>query len=105
MRSNESIEIIMKIPFPINETDGNGVIYTKEAIEKAVKEFDGGVPLIMVKDEVGTVIGHIHSAELSENYEVTAHGEVFFGGTCEEGDVKDNIVTDFKFLSFGIGEK
>lgn len=104
MRSNEPIEIIMKIPFPINEPDRNGVIYTKEAIEKAVERFDGGVPLIMVKDEVGTVIGHIHSAELSENYEVTAHGEVFFGGTSDEGDVKNNTVTDFRFLSFGISE-
>ena len=77
MWSNEPIEIIMKIPFPINEPDRNGAIYTKEAIEKAVEKFDGGVPLTIVKDEVETVIGHIHSAELSENYEVTVHGEVF----------------------------
>ena len=102
MWSNEPIEIIMKIPFPINEPDRNGAIYTKEAIEKAVEKFDGGVPLIIVKDEVETVIGHIHSAELSENYEVTVHGEVFFGGTSDEGDVKNDIVTDFRFLSFGI---
>ena len=102
MWSNEPIEIIMKIPFPINEPDRNGAIYTKEAIEKAVERFDGGVPLIIVKDEVETIIGHIHSAELSENYEVTVYGEVFFGGTFDEGDVKNDVVTDFRFLSFGI---
>ena len=104
MRSNEPIEITMKIPFPINKPDGNGVIYTKEAVEKAVREFDGGVPLMMVKDEIGTVIGHIEKLELSNNYEVTAHGICYFGGTCEEGKVKDNTITDFRFLSFGIGE-
>ena len=35
----------MKIPFPISEHDRNGTIYTKEAIEKAVQEFDGGLSL------------------------------------------------------------
>ena len=104
MRSNNSIKITMEIPFPIGEPDGNGIIYTKEAVEKAVREFDGGAPLIMVKDEIDTVIGHIEKLELSDNYEVTAHGICYFGGTCEEGDVKDNTVTDFNFLSFGISE-
>ena len=38
MRSNKPIEITMKIPFPINEPNGNGVIYIKEAIEKVVQK-------------------------------------------------------------------
>lgn len=42
MLSNNPIKITMKIPFPINEPDRNGIIYTKEAVEKAVREFDGG---------------------------------------------------------------
>ena len=42
MRSNNPIKVIMKIPFPINGPDGNGAIYTKEAVEKAVREFDDG---------------------------------------------------------------
>ena len=44
MRSNNPIKITMTIPFPISEPDRNGTIYTKEAIEKAVREFDGGGP-------------------------------------------------------------
>ena len=104
MRSNNPIKVTMKIPFPIGEPDKNGTIYTKEAVEKAVREFDGEIPLMMVKDEIGTVIGHIEKLELSDNYEITAHGICYFGGTCEEGDVKDNTVTDFRFLSFGISE-
>ena len=36
MRSNNPIKVTMKIPFPISKPDRNGIIYTKEAIEKAV---------------------------------------------------------------------
>ena len=104
MRSNNTIKVTMKILFPISKPDRNGIIYTKEAIEKAVREFDGGAPLMMVKDEIGTVIGHIEKLELSDNYEVTAHGICYFGGTCEEGNVKNNTIKDFRFLSFGISE-
>lgn len=58
-----------------------------------------------VKDGIGAVIGHIEKLELSNNYEVTAHGICYFGGTCEEGNIKDNTITDFRFLSSGISEK
>ena len=47
MRSNNPIKVTMKIPFPISKPDRNGIIYTKEAIEKAVREFDGETPFIM----------------------------------------------------------
>lgn len=42
MRSNNIIKVTMKILFPISESDRNGIIYTKEAVEKAVREFDDG---------------------------------------------------------------
>ena len=107
MRSNSPIKITIEIPFPISsEPDRNRIIYTKEAIGKAAREFDGEAPLMMVvKDEIGTVIGHIEKLELSDNYEVTTHRICYFGWTCEEGNVKDNTITDFRFLSFGISEK
>ena len=47
MRNNNPIKVTMKIPFPISKPDRNGIIYTKETIEKAVREFDGVTPLIM----------------------------------------------------------
>ena len=106
MRSNEPIEITMKIPFPINKPDGNGVIYIEEAVEKAVQKFDGGTPLIMVnKDKIGTIMGHIDQLELSDDYEITAHGFCYFGGTNEYGIIDNNIVSDFTFISFGISEE
>ena len=105
MRSNNPIKITMTIPFPISEPDRNGIIYTKGAVEKAVREFSDGASLMIIKDEIDTVIGHIEKLELSDNYEVTAYGICYFGGTCEEGNVKDNTITDFRFLSFDISEK
>ena len=47
MRNNNPIKVTMKIPFLISKPDRNGIIYTKETIEKAVREFDGVTPLIM----------------------------------------------------------
>lgn len=75
----------MKIPFPISKLDRNGIIYTKETIEKAVREFDGVAPLMMVKDEISTVIGYIEKLELSDNYEVTAHGIIIGGEAVKHG--------------------
>ena len=105
MRSNKPIEITMKIPFPINEPDGNGAIYIKEAIEKAVQKYKRDAPLMMIKDENGTVIGHIEQLELSDDCEVIAHGSCYFGGTNEQGIIDNNIVSDLNFISFGICEK
>lgn len=59
---------------------------------------------MMIKDKIGTVIGHIEKLELSDNYEVTAHEICYFSGTCEEWNVKDNTITNFRFLSFDISE-
>ena len=105
MRSNKPIEITMKIPFPINEPDGNGTIYIKEAIEKAVQKYKRGALLMMIKDENDTVIGHIEQLELSDDCEVIAHGSCYFGGTNVQGIIDNNIVSDFNFISFGICEK
>ena len=105
MRSNKPIEITMKIPFPINEPDWNGVIYIKEAIEKAVQKYKRGALLMMIKDENDTVIGHIEQLELSDDCEVIAHGSCYFGGTSEQGIIDNNIVSDFNFISFGICKK
>ena len=105
MRSNNPIKVIMKIPFPISKSDRNGTIYTKEAVEKAVQKYNNGAPLMMIKDEIGTVIGHIEQLELSDDCEVIAHGFCYFGETNEQGVIDNNIVSNFDFISFGISEK
>ena len=68
----------------------------KKQQKKAVREFDSETPLMTVKDGISAVIGHIEKLELSNNYEVTAHGICYFGGTCEEGNVKQ--ILDFFLL-------
>ena len=103
MRSNKPIEITMKIPFPINEPNGNGVIYIKEAIEKVVQKQK--YKQCPAYDENDTIISHIEQLELSDDCEVIAHGSCYFGGTNEQGIIDNNIVSDLNFISFGICEK
>lgn len=103
MRSNKPIEITMKIPFPINEPNGNGAIYIKEAIEKAVQKQK--YKWCPTYDENDTVIDHIEQLKLSDDYEVIVHGSCYFSGTNEQGIIDNNIVSDLNFISFGICEK
>ena len=60
---------------------------------------------MMIKDEIGTVIGHIEQLELSDDCEVITHGFCYSSGTNEQGIIDNNIVSDFNFISFGICEK
>ena len=103
MRSNKSIEITMRIPFPINEPNGNGVIYIKEAIEKVIQKQK--YKQCPTYDENDTIISHIEQLELSDDCEVLAHGSCYFGGTNEQGIIDNNIISDFNFISVGICEK
>ena len=58
---------------------------------------------MMVKDEIGTIIGHIEKFELSDNYEMKF---VTFSELVKKRNIKDNIVInlDLRFLSFDISE-
>lgn len=106
MKSNKPIEITMKVPFPIEKPDRNGIIYTEDAIKNAVNNFTSSAPLRIWKDDICTVIGHVDNIELSDAFEITAHGVCYFGGTNEmANEIENNIVSSFELLSFGISEK
>ena len=42
----ENIEVKLTIPIPVDRPDKNGVMYTKEAIEKAINNFPTNLPII-----------------------------------------------------------
>lgn len=86
----KNIKVKLTIPVPIDEPDGNGNIYTKEAIEKAVENFNPGIPLITFRRDV---IGTIDSLEMSPEQELIANGVIFYGGTCED---VENLKVDNK---------
>ena len=110
----ENIEVKITIPIPFDKPDKNGVVYTEDAVSKAVsnlqnlpiiyrdnyKEIDGVV--------VGTTTGSSHIATWDfENQvcKVTVDGVVFFGGTeCIVNEIKDGKVTDFEIVGIGLSK-
>lgn len=104
MRS-ENIAMTLTIPVAYDKPDKNGNIYTREAIENAIKNFKPDMPL---EDESGKCIGHVNSARLYEdNMVVTAN--VFGGGTrciIKDMEVVDGVIVikDFEIISIGFGE-
>lgn len=100
MRS-DNIAVTLTIPMPIDRPDGNGNIYTKEAIENAVKNFKGSIPLKIGRED--RVAGHINTMELDEHFNMTVKGIVYFGGTDEDAELNENkIVTKMEILAVGL---
>ena len=105
MRCTEPIKVQFSIPVPIDKPDGNGIIYTKEAIKNAVKNFKGNIPLIVfINKEIGAkVIGNINTFDFLENINtIIADGNIFFGGTNDKCEWEDKIVNDTKINAIGI---
>lgn len=103
----ENGEIIIKVPIPIEEPDANGIIYTMEAVENAIQEFNAGLPAPLITDiDYARRIGSIHNAELSEDKKIlTMKGNILAAGICETVTQDDmQVITEFHIQSFGIGE-
>lgn len=111
----ENIEVIFRIPIPIDRPDKNGVVYTKQAIEKAMLDVkDGklhGIP-ITFRDNSKTrsvVVGVTHNDYCVDwDYEtqtcyLTAKGVIFAGGTDEYADTEAKKVQSFNIRCLGIG--
>ena len=108
MRS-KMIEITMKIP--IMETDCNGNKYNIDSIKEAVTTMKD-IPILQfvkaLKNEtngseipVDNVVGHITNAKIEDD-KIIADGILYFGGTCENGDIQDGIFNTAYFTSIGI---
>ena len=110
----ENIEVKFTIPIPINRPDGNGVIYTKEAIEKAIDNFNYGMPIIY-RDDVDSLVDNAKVVGFTKSFsdvtwddenqvcKMTLDGVVFYGGTdCVFNEIKDGIVKDFRITSVGL---
>ena len=87
----ENIQVIFKIPIPVNKPNLNGVIYSKEAIRNVCKNVKN-IPIeIPNNDGRFLPIGVAQEVELIEDengMHVTGVGLVWHGGT--EKDVKIN---------------
>ena len=109
----DNIKVKLTIPIPVDRPDRNGVVYTKEAVEKAVNNLHKNLPIVYRDNEtgidgvvVGATTGNTHIAIWDfENQvcNVTVDGAVFYGGTeCIVNEIKDGVVTDFSITGFGL---
>lgn len=108
---NLKVQLALTIPF--GRPDKNGVIYSKEAIEKAVDDFNGKLPILYQDDgscKKGVIIGNTIGETCSVLWdneqqvcEVVVNGNLYYGGTkCILNEIKDGVVTDFRITSVGL---
>lgn len=109
----ENIGVKLTLPIPIGTPDKNGIVYSKQAVEKAVASLHKNLPIIYrdnsrVQD--GAVIGHTvgdtHIVTWDSEHQVckiTVDGVMHFGGTeCSVNKIENGEVKDFQITGFGI---
>ena len=100
-----NIQVSFKIPVPINQPNGNGIIYTKEAVENSVNNLKCIVPIVIREGIVETVIGFANKLKFIEEdqeYYLLGNGYIKHGGTEEKLDIQNNMVTSMEIVSIGI---
>ena len=100
------------IPIPIDRPDGNGVIYTKEAIERAVNNLPTNLPIVYGENEcndakiIGATIGNSHIVTWDFENQVcklTIEGLIFYSGAeIFVNEIEDGKITDFEIRSIGL---
>lgn len=111
----DNIKVKLQFPIPVDRPDRNGVVYTKEAVEKAVNNLHKNLPIVYRDNDkeidgvcLGAVTGNKHIVTWdSENQvcNITVDGVVFYGGTeCIVNEIKDGVITDFRITGFGLSK-
>lgn len=118
----ELIKCTLTFDFPIDKPDLNGVTYTKEAVENALKDLsnNGNIPLLAVgnikrnENEAEVFLDDIVGKLDSVNYvmynkednslQVEIGATVFYGGTaCDGVEFDENgKISKFNIREFGI---
>ncbi|MDE6148661.1 MAG: hypothetical protein K2F81_01000 [Ruminococcus sp.] len=112
----DNLQVQLAVVIPFGRSDKNGVVYSREAIEKAVNAFAGELPIIYRDNNtnkdgvvIGNTIGETCSVLWDDKYqvcEVIVNGNVYYGGTeCIVNEIKDGIVTDFDIVSVGLSKE
>ena len=109
----ENLKVQLSLVIPIGHPDKNGVLYSKEAVEKAVKSFNGKLPIIYRDNDankegivLGNTVGETCSVLWDDEHqvcEVVVNGNLYYGGSeCIVNEIKDGVVTDFRITSVGL---
>lgn len=111
----ENLKMQIALRFPFETPDGNGIVYSKQAVEQAISALQGKIPLLYRDNEVcpdGKMIGHTISETASvlwdNDYqvcEVILDAVVYYGGTeCVVKSTNNGVVTDFEITALGISK-
>ena len=106
----KNTKIKLTIPIPINEPDNNGVVYTKEAIEKAINNMNSHLPILYKDNETDEKVigmtGESHTAFWDPENQICRleiDGSIFYSGAeIIVNEIENGKVTDFKFVNIGL---
>lgn len=97
----EDVEVIIKIPLFV--PDANNVVYTKESVKDAIKNFTPNCPLL-TGEKIDKVIGIVKNIELSnDEAHMIIKANVFAAGTCEDVKIENNQIVEYRITSCGLG--
>lgn len=111
----DNLKVQLALTIPFGRPDQNGVVYSREAIEKAISDFNGKLPILyqdndLCKDGVvvGNTIGETCSVLWNDEQqvcEVIVNGNLYYGGAdIIANEIKGNVITDFNIISVGISK-
>ena len=108
----ENTKVKLTIHIPINKPDCNGIIYTEEAVEKALNNLQKNLPIVYKKDAetdevvIGTTTGDSHVVTWDPDNQVckvTIDGVIFYSGAeIIVNEIEDGKVSDFRIASIGL---
>lgn len=111
----KNLKMQIALRFPFDNPDRNGVVYSKQAVERAISALQGKLPILYRDNEVcpdGEVIGYTAGETASvlwdNDYqvcEVILDAAVYYGGTeCIVKGMSNGVVTDFEITALGISK-
>lgn len=106
----DNINITMKMPLPVNNPDRNGVMYSKEALQKAFKDANGKPLEVLLNNGSRAVIGAIQDIAYVEDEfgdYALVDARIMYGGTCEYIEDLEKVsgtITSMTLASVGIGD-
>lgn len=111
----ENLKMQIALRFPFDKPDRNGVIYSKQAVERAISALQGKLPILYRDNDVcldGKAIGYTAGETASVLWdndcqvcEVIFDAAVYYGGTeCIVKSISNGVVTDFEITALGISK-
>lgn len=103
----ENIEVTFKIPVDFEKPDDNGVIYTREAVEKALCTYASRPILVIDNSGNKSVIGITSNKNAKllledSKYKIVVDGIIKYGGSSENCEIENKTIKDFTITSVGI---